>query len=272
MKLITILMPNYNNPYICEAIDSVLVQTYENIQLIVIDDGSLEFDKEKVEAYIEAHKKTNLRDYKIIVNEKNLGTVKTMNKAFEYADGEYIFNLAGDDAYYDSKVIEEWVEFFEQTGAEVVTAYRAMYDEKMQKQIDILPTENDVKILNTHNAAIIWERLCEKNFVFGCCTARKRELLEKCGGYDECYKYIEDYPWNLRITRQGTVIYFWDRIAVKYRSGGISSPSKFDFSYLKDSLMILSKEVMPYSKHKYRDFRSFASWLKTHVKIKLLRK
>ena len=266
MKLITIIMPNYNNPYLYEAIDSVISQTYGFIQLVIIDDCSKVFDKDKVENYIERHKRPNLVEYDVIVNENNIGTVKNLNKAFKYAKGDIIFNLAGDDVFYDNNVISEWVDFFEKNNAEVVTACRAMYDEKMQKQIDILPTQDDINILNTARTDIIWDRLCQKNFVFGCCTARTREMMEHIG-YDESYKLIEDYPWNLKITRQGVLIYFWNRVAVKYRSGGISSPAKFDGAYLKDSIIILFKEILPYSKHKRKDIISFVSWLRNHIRI-----
>ena len=56
-NLVTIITLNYNNPFLQDAIDSVLSQTYESIQFVLLDDGSLNFDVEKIKSYILCHKK-----------------------------------------------------------------------------------------------------------------------------------------------------------------------------------------------------------------------
>ena len=57
-KLITIILTNYNNEeYIYKAIDSILEQDYGNIELIITDDCSKKFDKDKINNYIDKNKK-----------------------------------------------------------------------------------------------------------------------------------------------------------------------------------------------------------------------
>ena len=67
---------------------------------------------------------------------------------------------------------------------------------------------------------------------------------------------------------QGTKIIFWNRIVLKYRSGGKSSPSKFDIAYLKDSVLVLFKEILPYSKHRKKDVIDLVRWLYWHIRLK----
>ena len=266
--LVTIITLNYNNQFLKDAIDSVLSQTYGSIQFVLLDDGSEKFNSDQIKRYINCHKKENLKEFIVLKNEKNIGTVKSANKAYSYAKGKYIFNLAGDDVFYDSDVIRDWVNCFIETGGQVITAYRAVYDEKLEKEINVLPEEKDVFLLKHGTTKQIWDALCEKNFIFGCSTARTKEYYQKSGGYSETYKYIEDYPWNLKVIRHGTQIIFWNRIVLKYRTGGKSSPSKFDIAYLKDSIVVLIKEILQYSKHKKKDVKDLARWMYWHIRLK----
>lgn len=263
MDLITVLTLNYNNPFLYESIDSVLSQTYSNIQYIIFDDHSqkIDFNVDRVKKYIQENNKGNIKEIIVSQNEKNLGTIKNLNRAHKLAKGKYIFNLAGDDAFYDSKVLEEWVSYFKKTQAEIVTACQALYDEKLENEISILPKKKDIEILQTENQQMIWDHLCRRNFIMGCSTARTKECMDNGGGYDESYRYVEDYPWNLKMIRKGYKILFWNRCVIKYRWGGISSPSRMNGDYLKDSVKILKKEILPYSNHKIKDVKDFGEWL-----------
>lgn len=153
MELVTVLTLNYNNPFLYESIDSVLNQTYSDIQYIIFDDCSqkVHFDVEEIKRYIETHNKGNIKKVVVKQNEKNMGIIKNLNRAMKYVKGKYIFHLAGDDAFYDSKVLEEWTAYFKETKAEIVTAYRAVYDEKLEKEICVLPEKEDLEILKTGN-------------------------------------------------------------------------------------------------------------------------
>ena len=270
MELVTVLTLNYNNPFLYESIDSVLNQTYSDIQYIIFDDCSqkVHFNAEKVKEYIETHNKGNIKEIVIKQNEKNVGIIKNLNRALKYVKGVYIFHLAGDDAFYDAKVLEEWAAYFKETKADIITAYRALYDEKLEKEICVLPEKEDVEILKTGDQQKIWDHLCCKNYIFGCSTARTKSCMDASGGYDETYHYVEDYPWNLKMIRQGYSVCLWERIVIKYRWGGISSPARFDRKYFTDSIRILWKEILPYSSHKKRDIKDFCKWLKGQLRGK----
>ena len=112
------IVPTYNSPDLYLALDSILAQDYGRIQLIVIDDASCSFSRDEAEKYLCDNCQDNIEEYSIIVNERNMGTTYSLNRALKESKGEFIFNLAGDDCFYDSRVLSDWVHAFLETGAE----------------------------------------------------------------------------------------------------------------------------------------------------------
>lgn len=93
------------------------------------------------------------------------------------------------------------------------------------------------------------------------------------GGYNERYPLVEDYPSNLKLSRMGIPITFWDRIVIKYRSGGISSQGGLSEKYLQISDSIFKNEVLPYcqnpsaAKSDYKAWKNEAIWLREKKRL-----
>jgi len=126
--LVSIIIPNYNKAhYIREAIESALNQTYKNIEVIVVDDGSTDESKEiiksfgkKIKAYFLPHKNANVA--------RNFGLKKSK--------GEYIQFLDSDDIILPEK-IEKQVEVLEKTGADMALCYWEYYPATHNRKISI---------------------------------------------------------------------------------------------------------------------------------------
>ena len=104
-------MPAYNHEnYVQKAIRSVIGQTYKNIELIVIDDGSKDSTWQKIKELEEECKKRFVNVY--FETKENEGTCKTQNKLFSMAKGEYVSILASDDAMKPN-MIEKGLNFLE---------------------------------------------------------------------------------------------------------------------------------------------------------------
>lgn len=91
--LITVLMPCYNAmPYLQEALESIINQTYTNLEILCINDGSTDETGDVLEKYA-------LQDNRIIVvhNKENIKLIRTLNKGIELANGEYIARMDADD-------------------------------------------------------------------------------------------------------------------------------------------------------------------------------
>ena len=95
--LVSVLMTSYNREkYIARAIESVLASTYENIELIIVDDGS-------TDTTVQMIKNFTIRDSRIrfYINEKNLGDYPNRNRAASYAKGDFILYTDSDDVLYE---------------------------------------------------------------------------------------------------------------------------------------------------------------------------
>lgn len=102
--LVSIIMPSYNTTdYIMDAIDSVLNQTYDNWELIIVDDCSNDDSYSQLSA---------ISDERIHVyyNEKNMGAAYCRNRALELANGKWVAFLDSDDRWLDTK-LEKQIEF-----------------------------------------------------------------------------------------------------------------------------------------------------------------
>lgn len=102
--LVSVIIIGYDNfDFLFEAVESVLRQDYPNIELIISNDGSPDFDGRALSDYISAHKRDNIKNIILNQNPENLGTVRHLNVAFPMATGEYITYFAADDAMYCEK-------------------------------------------------------------------------------------------------------------------------------------------------------------------------
>jgi glycosyltransferase involved in cell wall biosynthesis len=98
---ITVLMPAYNaGPYIREAVDSVLSQTYRDFELMIINDGSNDDTREILESYTDPRIK--------LVHQENMGLVKTLNKGLSLIKSKYVVRFDADDVCYPHRFQEQY--------------------------------------------------------------------------------------------------------------------------------------------------------------------
>ena len=104
MAKVTVYILNYNyEKYLSKAIESVLSQSYQNIEVLLIDDGSTDNSLKVIEKYTK---------YLTIFRQKNIGLTKSIRKAFTMASGEYVVRLDADD-WMHPKCIEMLVQKIE---------------------------------------------------------------------------------------------------------------------------------------------------------------
>lgn len=123
-KKVTIIIPAYNvEKYIEECLYSVCSQTYSNLQIIVVDDGSTDMTLGKIKRFSDDDKRI------IVIHKKNGGVSSARNIALQKADGEYIVFLDADD-YLTPEAIEIMVKNIEKKGADWVSFQYANIDER----------------------------------------------------------------------------------------------------------------------------------------------
>ena len=116
MPKVSIIMPVYNaEKYLCEAIESVLKQTYTDFELFLINDMSTDNSKQICIEYAK-------RDRRIVLLENNSethGPGPTRNIGLDYATGEYIYLMDADD-WIDKNLLEYCVDRMRETDADIV--------------------------------------------------------------------------------------------------------------------------------------------------------
>ncbi|EMA45045.1 Glycosyltransferase, family 2 [Halococcus morrhuae DSM 1307] len=117
MTLVSAILPTYNRAdYVSGAIDTVLKQSHDEIEVVVVDDGSTDDTTERLAAY-EDDDRVRVRH-----NEENRGISASMNRAAELADGEFVCVLNDDDRWHEEKV-EKQLAAFERANDEVGVVY-----------------------------------------------------------------------------------------------------------------------------------------------------
>lgn len=141
-ELVSIIMPSYNTAgFIADTINSVLKQTYENWELIIVDDCSTDNTDEIVSAF-------NDERIRYLKNEKNSGAAVSRNKALREAKGKWIAFLDSDDLWLPQK-LEKQIAFMVKNGYKFTyTDYREiMPNGKASPYICIAPNKITKRIL-----------------------------------------------------------------------------------------------------------------------------
>ena len=196
---------------ICNTFDSILQQTYYNIEYIVVDgastDGTVDIIKE-YEPLFNGRMKW--------ISEKDNGLYDAMNKGIKLASGDVIGMLNSDDFYVDNEVIEDIVNIFMTHNTDSIHGNL------------LFVKENDTsKVVRRW----IGSSYRDNGFKKGWHPAHptfyvKREIYEKLGGFDNSFEVSSDFELMLRFIEKNKIsTYYLDRYFIKMRMGGESTKS-----------------------------------------------
>ena len=163
--LVSVIMPAYNaEPFIEEAISSVLSQTTSDWELIVIDDGSSDCTQKIISKFTSEDARVHL-----IINEENMGVAKTRNRGLDLFQGKYVALLDSDD-YWAPQMLEKMIARAEETGADIIYCSYALVDEQGKKVCNdfIVPPattfeESIVRSVITCSTVLITSKLAKNN-------------------------------------------------------------------------------------------------------------
>jgi glycosyltransferase involved in cell wall biosynthesis len=170
--LVSVIVPAYNaENFIGETLNSVLSQTYENIEVIVVDDGSRDLTAAIA-------KNAARRDRRVkLLRQQNLGVAAARNLAIERASGEYIAPLDADDIWYPSKV-EKQVQSLEGGGPNSGVSYCWCISINERGKVLGLGPRWDLE-------GQVYQPLVLRNFIGNASVPLfRRNYLEKVGGYN----------------------------------------------------------------------------------------
>lgn len=205
METVSVIMPCYNDgQYIMQAIDSVINQTYINIEIVVVDDGSDE--KSTIEIICQLEKKVT------VLRTEHLGPAGARNYGIRHAKGKYILPVDADDMI-DKTYVEKCVAILENNAAIGVVYCKA----------DLFGEKSGAWELPAYS----FKDMLVDNIVFVTAMFRKEDW-EMVGGFDlSMDKGMEDYSFWLSILGLGKEIYQIPETLFHYRIKKKSRTSEF---------------------------------------------
>jgi len=220
ISIITIV---YNREHCIEScIQSVLNQTYQNIEYLIIDGGSTDGTQQKIEPYLDQI------DY--YISEKDEGIFDALNKGVKNATGDIIGILNSDDFFYKPETIQNIVTAFKSSKADLVYAKGLFVDSTNLHKVKRMYPSNPFKstLLNFG-----WIPLHTTIFV-------RKEIFEKYGLYNAGFTIASDYEISLRWFKNPEIKkFFLDEWVVKMRLGGLSTSAKLQLIKSREDLRII---------------------------------
>ena len=187
---ISIIMPVYNaEKFLKDSIESVLNQNEENIELIIINDGSNDNSKIIINEY-------KLKDNRIkFIEQKNMGVSTSRNVGIKISNGEYIAFIDADDLWLNNKLERQLIEFEKDKNLKICGAWAYLIDEYGEFLIN--KTTNNIKVFSypplTDNE-IKWKSIYKYPFVTSSLLIKKN-ILDYNNLFNTKMTHAEDYDF-----------------------------------------------------------------------------
>jgi len=190
--LVSVVIPTYGRSHLLErAIDSVLAQTYDNIEIIVVDDnGSNSEHRSHTEKVLEKYLQNGQIVY--LKHEKNAGGSAARNTGIKVSNGEYVALLDDDDEWFPNK-LEKQMEYFEVLNNDVGVIYCSYILEEYDGDKEYIRSEKGD--LRKELLMLQFDPGASSTLVF------KKDVLEEIGYFDESFKHHQDLEILIRLCR-----------------------------------------------------------------------
>lgn len=200
----SIIIPSFNaEETILTAVKSILEQTFTNFEIVLADGLSSDNTIKIVE---------ELKDNRIkIFSEKDKGTYDAMNKGINYAKGEWLYFIGGDDYLYNSSILQTLSEKLRKTKKHV------LYGNVLIKGDTGWATDGQI-----YNGKYSFQKLLKSNICHQSMFYRRSFVLQNQLQYDLKYPVSADWDFNIACRLQTEFSYVKDIVAV-FNAGGIST-------------------------------------------------
>ncbi|MFD2044561.1 glycosyltransferase family 2 protein [Ornithinibacillus salinisoli] len=198
-KLVSVIIPTYQRPLtLSRAINSVLIQTFSNIEVIVVDDNNPNTD-ERIETEELMLRYSGNPKVKYVKHEFNKNGSAARNTGFKNSKGEYIMLLDDDDEFLPNKV-EVQVKCLEKRDSSWGACY-TKYKRLKNGKIDTVCAENQ-------EGNLYFKELCRNLFIqAGSNLMMRREVFEELGGFDETFQRNQDIEFTVRLLKKYKLAY-----------------------------------------------------------------
>ena len=256
MKISLITICYNSGKTITDTFDSVLCQTYESFEYIVVDGKSQDNTVQIIQEY---EKRFANRGVPMNwVSEKDKGLYDAMNKGIRMATGDIIGILNSDDVLATPEAFSKIVAALERDNCD------AVYSDLYVMDPETMTKPNRIFIAGQKNYKLGWYPPHPTLYL-------KREIYEKYGLYETSYKIAADYDFMVRIMKSGVRMTYIPEVLVHMRAGGVSTLSlKAYKKSFDEAVEVLKKNgvKMPYSVNVLRTFVIFKQRFQGMIKAR----
>ncbi|MEQ9219048.1 MAG: glycosyltransferase family 2 protein [Cyclobacteriaceae bacterium] len=208
MQKVSVIIPVYNAAeFLAETLDSVLSQTYKNLEIICVNDGSTDRSLSVLKKY---------QDKIRIIDQENQGQCIAANKGLQAASGDYIRFLDADDLMNKEHISLQVGRLKGKSDALASCEWGRFYDGNSESAtFNPEPVWKDLK-----SKEWITEALKQENEMMpGWLWLIPRPLLDKAGGWDERLSLNNDFEFSMRLLLHANEVIFTPGARIYYRSG-----------------------------------------------------
>jgi alpha-1,3-rhamnosyltransferase len=205
-----------------ETLESVFIQTYENLALIISDDCSKDDTLAIVQAWVaQDNVKSRFNEIQVLTVPKNTGVSANCNRSIAATKSDYFKFIAGDDILYPNCIEDNMNFVIENPNARIVFSQIKLYQDQFLEKNYIKTTPQDFPLNIMHSTLIAQDQynlllLSDRIHYTPSFFAHKQVIL-KLGGFDENNKLVEDYPMWLKLTKAGIRLDYFHKVTVGYR-------------------------------------------------------
>lgn len=244
--IVSVVITTYNREKsLGRAIESVLVQSYSNIEIIIIDNGSTDGTRDVVRSYEKEHK------INYIYKDNKDSYIPNLNSGIVESRGKYIAMLDDDDYWCDKEKLEKQVNFLEKNIEYVLVGGGAIKIDKDGKEI--------VRYLVPEKDADVRKKILISNTIVHATVLFKKDAWKKSGGYGE------DLDWGLWL-RMGKIGKFYNiqEFFIVYAGHMRGDPGYIEKKYGRKKWLKLNIKLKKKYKDNYSGYRKaiFLCWVR----------
>ena len=216
MPRVSVITPAYNSArYIQQTVESVLAQTFGDVEYIVVDDGSTDDTRAVLQPYVDAKRLT-------YIYQNNAERAVARNTGISHSSGEYLAFVDADDVWLPHK-LQQQVQVLDAHPDVALVYGRAQFINAHGQPTKFLGRTEDgeaatgLVIQDQARALVVGDVVCGG----GSCAMTRRSLIDQVGWFDEQLSYPEDWDQWLRLSRLGPLAYI-PQVLMQYRVFGWS--------------------------------------------------
>lgn len=240
-SLVSVIIPVYNaEKYLKKSIESVINQSYLNLEIILINDGSIDGSRDLCKQYLN-------KDNRIVfIDKENEGVSKSRNLGIEISHGEYLMFVDSDD-FIEEYYIQEMLDYLNEKEFDVVISGMNIVNE-----IGILKTKN---LYLKESCQIFFDKIIEDiiNTIYLCSSCktlvRKELVINNNIMFNNNLKYGEDLMFSFNVLKVASRIGYLNNCGYNYVQVSTSATHNWDYNsvckYCVDNSYIF-KKLLPY--------------------------